>query len=524
MLNPIFYCITYMRRNIFLWLTILTLGVSASCDDNLTQVNPNGLTASSFWKTEADAVKSVNAVYATMQNRQHNLWLLFLADCRSDEAYSESPWGDLQNVGRFTFTNYDLPWLREVWQASYQAIYRANQVIKNVPNISMDETQKKRIVAEAKAIRAYYYYYLAGLWGNVPLMTQIEVPTFKPDQASEDQVWEQVVKDLTEAKADLPVRYENERDLGRITRGGATALLGKARMQQRKWQEAADAFKEIVDQVPAVYDLMPSFKDNFTTEFENNKESLWEIQYKEDPSRSGFPNYDRAGGDETSERAQFFGVRKIGWCDGQPTRFLFNEFLKEQTVDGKVDPRLNYTIYYYTPGEKVLYGKTYEEHFGDQFANEKNSIFFKKYTNYWKATDNYFSGINTRVIRLADVYLMYAEALNELGRTAEAIPFANRVRARSSMKELSVAMGKEDFREQLRHDRIVELGGESVRWFDLRRYGILSNALAGNAEGSPGQAPLDTEFKDFRPNKSELLPIPIYETGSNVKIQQNPGW
>jgi hypothetical protein len=500
------------------------MGVSFSCQNILDQENPNGLTAGSFWKTEEDAVKGVNAVYATMQNRQHNLWLLFLADNRSDEGYSESPWGDLANIGRFTFTNYDLPWLREVWQSSYQGIYRANQVIENVPNIAMDETRKKRIVAEAKAIRAYYYYYLAGLWGNVPLMNTIEEPTFKPNQSTEAQVWEQVIKDLTEARADLPVKYDNPSDLGRITKGGATALMGKAQMQQKKWQDAANTFKEIIDQVPAVYDLMPNYKDNFTTEFENNKESLWEIQYKEDPSRSGFPNYDRASGDETSERAQFFGVRRIGWCDGQPTRFLFNEFLKEQTVDGKTDPRLDYTIFYYKPGEKVLYGKTYEEHFGDQFNNEKNSIFWKKYTNYWKPTDNYFSGINTRTIRLADIYLLYAEALNELGRTAEAIPFANRVRQRSNMKQLAVSMSQADFREQLRHDRIVELGGETVRWFDLRRYGILSSNLAGNAEGNPGQTPFDTEFKEFRPNKSELLPIPIYETGSNVKIEQNPGW
>lgn len=169
----------------------------------------------------------------------------------------------------------------------------------------------------------------------------------------------------------------------------------------------------------------------------------------------------------------------------------------------------------------MLYGKTYDERgFGD------NDRFWKKYTNYWKPTDSYFSGINTRVIRLADVYLMYAEALNEQGSTSAAIPYANLVRQRSNMNDLPLSLTQGEFRQQLRHDRVLELAGESVRFVDMKRYGILSSALAGpNTDLSPKEADFDTEFKYFQTGKSEYLPIPLYEIDAfGGKLNQNSGW
>lgn len=502
---------------------IMTGGILFSCSESklLDQVNPNQASTATFWKNDADAIKGINAAYSGMQDRRFSLWTIFLTDLSSDEGYSQSPWTDLGNLSKFIVTDYNIPMNRESFEAAYQGIYRCHQVLENVPNINMDATLKKRILAEAKLIRAYFYYNMANIWGNVPLVLTSQTLSDRPTQATQAQVFEQVIKDCQEAATDLPESYSGL-DLGRLHKYSAIALLGKTYMQQRKWTEAAATFKQIIDKTPTLFDLMPDFKDNFTTDFENNKESLFEIQYF-DENRSGFPNYDVAGGSESSERAQFFGLRVIGWCDGQPTKWLYNQFLKEKDKNGKVDYRLDYTISYLkTDAPNTLYyGKTWA-----QYGFTADDRFWKKYTNYWKSTDSYFSGINNRVIRLADVYLLYAEALNELGQTAQGIPFANKVRARVNMTDLPLTMNQTNFRLQLRQERVLELAGETQRFWDMKRYGILGPELAGPDAGKKpaNQSDFDTDFTTFQKGKSELYPIPLYETDANPNIKQNPNW
>ncbi|MES2733729.1 MAG: RagB/SusD family nutrient uptake outer membrane protein [Bacteroidota bacterium] len=504
---------------------LLTFGIITGCEkekDLLNQTNPNSSVPESFWKNEKDAISALNAAYSNIQTPGITRWELFQYDMRSDEGYSQSPWTDLGNVGKFIFNDYNIAFIQDIWRECYRGIFRANQILKYVPDIAMDPVLKKRILAEATFIRGHLYFKLVTLWGRVPLVTEIKAPNDRPKQGTIEQGWAQVIADFSAAKADLPLQYTGN-DVGRATKGAAMAYLGKAYLQQHKYTEAAAQFKEIIDLVPARYDLIPNFKDNFTEDFENNQESIFEIQYISQ-NKSGTPSYDIAGGSgsESSERAQFFGVRNVGWCDGQVTKKLYNEFMKEKDKDNKVDPRLGYTMFYDHPGE-LMYGKPYG-HADRPFG--PNDRFWKKYTNYWKDTDSYFSGINDRRIRLADVYLMYAECLNELGQTPQAIPFANKVRARSNMKDLELDMNQSAFREQLRHDRIVELAGESVRFLDMMRYGILGPELAGTDPGNTpaNESDYDTEFKYFVKNKSEYLPIPLYELDANKELKQNLGW
>lgn len=512
---------------------VLTGGLLFSCNESklLDQVNPNQASTATFWKTSDDAIKGLNAAYSGMQERRWSLWLRFLTDLSSDEGYSQSPWTDLANISKFIVTDYNIPMNRESFEAAYQGLYRTHQVLENVPNIQMDATLQKRVLAEAKLIRAYFYYNMANVWGNVPLVLSSQTLGDRPPQATQADVFAQVIKDCQEAAVDLPESYTGE-DVGRLHKYSAIALLGKTYMQQRKWAEAAAAFKQIIDVVPTRFDLIANWKDNFTTELENNKESLFEIQYYEE-NRLGFPNYDVAGGSESSERAQFFGLRNTdgfkggGWCDGQPTKWLYNQFLKEKDKDGKVDQRLDYTIFYGGSSLKP-YGKTYAEF--NQSAGGKDFIattdrFWIKYTNYFKANDSYFSGINDRVIRLADVMLLYAEALNEQGQTATAIPFANRVRARVNMTPLALTMTQGAFREQLRQERVLELAGETQRYWDMKRYGIVGPEIAGPNPTEPANvSDFDTDFRTFQKGKSELYPIPLYETDANPNIKQNQGW
>lgn len=512
---------------------VLTGGLLFSCSESklLDQVNPNQASTATFWKTSDDAIKGLNAAYSGMQDRRWSLWIRFLTDLSSDEGYSQSPWTDLGNLSKFIVTDYNIPMNRESFEAAYQGIYRTHQVLENVPNITMDATLKKRVLAEAKLIRAYFYYNMANIWGNVPLVLQSQTLGDRPKQASQAEVFAQVIKDCQEAAVDLPENYTGI-DVGRLHKYSAIALMGKAFMQQRKWAEAAAAFKQIIDVVPARFDLIANWKDNFTTEFENNKESLFEIQYFEE-NRLGFPNYDVAGGSESSERAQFFGLRNTdgfsggGWCDGQPTKWLLNQFLKEKDRNGNVDQRLDYTIFH-ADSKLKAYGFTYAEHralAGGKDFNPATDRFWIKYTNYYKANDSYFSGINDRVIRLADVMLLYAEALNEQGQTAAAIPFANRVRARVNMNPLPLTMTQATFREQLRQERVLELAGETQRFWDMKRYGIAGPEIAGPNPTQPANvSDFDTDFRTFVKGKSELYPLPLYETDANPNLKQNAGW
>lgn len=514
---------------------LLSGGLLLGCSESklLDQVNPNQSSTATFWKTQNDAIQGLNAAYSGMQDRRWSLWHLFLTDLSSDEGYSQSPWTDLSNLSKFVVTDYNIPMNRESFEAAYQGIYRTNQILENVPNIEMDAVLQKRILAEAKVIRAYFYYSMANIWGNVPLVLASQTLGDRPQQSTQEQVFAQVIKDCQEAAVDLPESYTSQ-DVGRLHKYSAIALVGKTYMQQRKWAEAAAALKQIVDKTPTRFELMPDFKDNFTTAAENNKESLFEIQYYEE-NRLGFPNYDVAGGSESSERAQFFGLRNTdgfkggGWCDGQPTKWLYNQFLKEKDKAGKVDYRLDYTLFYGGSSLKP-YGKTYAEFTqstgGKDFKPDLDR-FWIKYTNYFKANDSYFSGINNRVIRLADVYLLYAEALNELGQTAQAIPFANRVRARVNMADLPLTMTQAVFRPQLRQERVLELAGETQRYWDMKRYGIVGPEIAGTdaATNKPANvSDFDTDFKTFVKGKTELYPIPLYETDANPNVKQNQGW
>jgi starch-binding outer membrane protein, SusD/RagB family len=293
-----------MNTKSLLLTAALTGGVLFSCSESklLDQVNPNQASTATFWKTADDAIKGLNAAYSGVQDRRWSLWTVFLTDMPSDEGYSQSPWTDLANLGKFIITDYNLPMNRESFEAAYQGLYRVHQVLENVPNIQMDAALQRRILAEAKVIRAYYYYSMANIWGNVPLVLSSQTLGDRPQQATQAQLFEQVIKDCTEAAADLPESYTGA-DVGRFHRYSAIALIGKTYMQQRKWAEAATALKRIIDVVPSRFDLMPDWRDNFTTAAENNKESIMEIQYFEE-NRLGFPNYDVAGGSESSERAQ----------------------------------------------------------------------------------------------------------------------------------------------------------------------------------------------------------------------------
>jgi hypothetical protein len=473
----------------------------AACAD-LDLTNPSQQTTDTFWASEQDARQAVTATYnGLLANGTYGRWLAFAHDIRSDIGFSPSPWADLSNFNKFTLVDFDFEVNREIWQHHYAAIFRANQVIANVPGIEMDAARRAAYVGEARFIRALLYFNLLNLYGgNIPLVLEPSQPDTRPASSTEAAVWAQIESDATAARAALPNSWSGA-DVGRATAGSAAALLGKAHLQQREWALAEAALAPLTS--GGRYALMASYGDNFTAQAENNRESVFEVQFGD---RSQL-----ALGVRGLNIAKMVGPCGPSFCDGRPTRWYFDQFLAERTVGGDVDPRLDATIFWNKPGGMDVYGRSFASRYG---ANSTD-LFFKKWGEHYIPGDqDWDAGINYRVIRYADVLLMLAEAINEQGRPAEALPLLNQVRRRVGMPDVPAGLSAATMRERILRERLLELGLEQQRLLDLKRHGRLTAALVSN----------DQEFSFFVPNKSELLPIPITETNLNPGVTQNPGW
>ena len=511
-----------MKKIVLFSLLIASLGLG-SCEKELDINNPNQPTVEVFWKTADDAQKGVNAIYSTLHRGAISRWLPFYYIIRSDEGRSQSPFTPIvTNMDQFRITDYNFFGHYDIWRDNYLGIFRANQVIANVPAIQMDETQKQRLMGEAKFLRGLFYYHLVTLWGNVPLMLTPSTTSDRPATSPQAAVWAQIQQDLSDAATALPSKYTSPDDLGRVTKGSAYALLAKALMQQRKYNEALTPLQWLVTgEGNTIYNLVPNYRDNFLITTENNAESVFEWQFQRNPTE----NHD----DDTDPRAdnlnygtsvaQFFAPPGIGWSDGEAQRWVVHQFLKEPTATGQRDPRLEATFLYDStdvrgPQFTQIYGQTFAQRYG----TDNQRVWFRKFLNdHWKNEEGYNSPNNWRYIRYADVLLMYAEALNATGSTQQAYPFVDRVRQRAGLAPLSTVMpgmNQDQFLAQLKQERLLELAGEGHRWNDLTRWGDLGPELAQR----------DPAFSTFVVGRSELLPIPQQESDINPNVSQNPNY
>lgn len=513
-----------ISKYIFAAALAVTLG---SCKKSLDLdiENPNRIDESNFWRTGADALQGINAVYGNFYRNGPSRWLPYYMDVRSDDGYSTSPWNELRSVGALNITDYNFEVQADTWGHHWRGVYRANQVIANVPGIDMDATLRSQYVGEAKFLRAWYYYNLLTIWGNIPLILTPSNPEDKPSQVPMAEVWAQMEKDLTEASAALPVSYTGE-EKGRVTKGAAQGMLGRVYLQQGKNQQAVDALAYLITGAGASqYGLVSNYYDNFRHTTENNIESVFEIQFKMRPENTGD---DAPTSNVGTSRAPFFAPPGHGFNDANLHRWVLNEFHQEKTVGGQRDPRLAVTALYDStdvggPNVTLVYGSTFaSKNYDPGIANR---VWYRKYLNDELRINQFevFNGPkNFRSIRFADVLLMYAEALNNLGRTSEAYPFVDRVRERAGLAKLSVArpgLSQAQFLRQLMHERITELTGESTRWNDLARWGYFDDAAKLNELKAR-----DPEFNNFVLGKSKYMPIPQFEIDINPNLQQNPGW
>ena len=491
-----------------------------SCsDEELELTNPNTLTVDQFWKTPDDAQKGVNAIYAMFyKDGLWARWMYFRLDLTSDEGFSNSPWTELADWTRFNYVNYNFWEGNSVtFRDSYKSIFRCNQVLANVPNIEFeDEAQKQAILAQAKFLRGLHYFYAAEIWENIPLVLTPLLPGDTPVQNTKAEVFAQIEQDLNDAFDALPATWDGA-NTGRPTKGAAKAMLAKLYMQQRRWSDAKTAMDYIISGEGAAYSLAANFEDNFTHTTENNPESVFEIQFGD--QRLGDTG-EGANAAVSTNRPQFFAPRGIGWSDGQARYWVVNLFKEELTTGGNLDERLRHTLFY--PDLEADFGDlTYGRHWE---WNADEAFFRKGARDYYRNNEDYYCQVNYRLIRYSDILLMYAEALNELGQTADAYQYVDMVRARSNMAPLATAYpaigtNHDQFLARLKKERVLELCGESVRWLDLKRWGDLETQAGLDAVRSR-----DADFNNFVIGKSIRMPLPQSEVDNNPNASQNPGY
>ena len=511
-----------MRKYIYV-LLFLVLFIT-SCKQDLDVANPNAPATSLFWQNANDAQQGVNAIYSTLHRGPIVLWMWFYYTVRSDEAFSVSPDAAIpNNMDRFLITDYNFGRTNDIYGNNYIGIFRANQVLENVPDIEMDEALKARLIGEAKFFRGFFYFNLASLFGNVPLMLTTSTYTDQPANAARAQVWEQAATDLTEAAAALPVRYTGA-DVGRVTKGAANALLAKVYMQQRQWDKALAPLQFLVEgEGRTVYDLVPNYRDNFLSTTENNIESVFEWQFATNESEFTDNDVQTPNQNYGSPLAQFVAPANVGFSDAEIHRWVINEFHKEKTVTGARDPRIEASFFYDStdvrgPSATMIYGQTFTQRYG---ANNRR-VWIRKFSNDaepGRTGEGFRSANNYRFIRYADVLLMYAETLNELNRTADAYQYVNRVRQRAGLAPLQANLSQAQFRNQIMHERVTELAGEGHRWNDLDRWGYFES-----------QAKLDEliqrdpAFSTFMLDRHRLLPLPQRDVDINPNLNQNPNY
>ncbi|HEY0272182.1 MAG TPA: RagB/SusD family nutrient uptake outer membrane protein, partial [Chitinophaga sp.] len=449
----------------------------------------------------------------------------------ADDGVSFAGWTELSEYAKFIFTNYDFSETNtKMFKEHYVAIFRANQVLDNIDKVTFaDEAHKQDLVGQVKFLRSFYYFYITTLWNNVPFVLKTSSASDKPAQASPDEVLTQLEADLEDAVTKLPPTRDPA-NVGRPTKGAAYGLLAKVYMQHHKYAEAIKCFQWLVDgDGRNYYDLVPDYGDDFNNGKENNKESLFEIQFSL-AHNVGFDQTDNYADPNAQLGTQIEmnqGPAGIGWNNIEARRWLIDYYKREKTLDGKNDIRLFYTLWYNDAGkdfpqrsDTLIYGDTWHPDWGSR-------VFIKKYSTsamplyYWN--DN-----NFRSLRYADMLLLYAEALNETqGPVEEAVNCVNRVRQRVNLPTLQqstfyngaqIIADKAAFREHLKIERALELSLECVRWIDLKRWGLTDQATINALKSR------DDDFNNFIIGKSDCMPLPQSEVDNNPNLKQNPNY
>lgn len=480
-----------MKANKWIYtLLVLALFSFSSCKDYLEFPPENTIPAEGFFETEDHAVQSVNSIYAHLRTWEMvSFAYIIMQEVPSDNSQKGSVVGDatfINDYDNFAYTANQFV-VKDYWTGRYKGINLCNQSITNIPEITMNEELKTRLIGEAKFLRALLYFDLVRAFGDVPTPMKVPVGPEINKRTPKDEVYAMIATDLMDAAAILPASYDAA-NKGRATSGSAKGLLAKVYLYMERYPDAERLAGEVVSS--GNYSLVPDYYDVFRVPAENGPESVFEIQAQQVEGNDGV---------SFCQHAEVQSVRGMwGWGFNIPTDDLAAAF------DAAGDPiRKAVTILFkgdVTPDGNLIAGATSLE--GVTVPRYNGKVYFPPSQ---QVTGPFGSGQNIRVLRFSEILLIQAEARFRQGNVSGAAGPLKTVRDRVNLPEIGTPTLEDILRE-----RRLELAMEGDRFFDLVRTGQAATVLAS---------------KGFTPNRNELFPIPQELIDlSEGNLTQNTGY
>ena len=487
----------------------------SACDDFLTVESPDQLNSENYWRNQSDVESGLAATYSQMYLMTYSGDQWSFPEVKWPvEAYREdiiSMGNDAMNypnwveLAYFTYTNGNSQFT-SMWDSYYRGISFANQVIEKAG--AMDESLinpevKSDLVNEARFLRAFYHMQLLLNWKEIIIRDKYLTDSneLNKELSPRESVCKFIIEDLKAATA-LPASYDAE-NVGRATRGAAYAYLGFAYLTMA-YETPENESTYLTEALAALnnvqgYELVDDFKSMFDGSNKNSKESIFEIQFSMSSAN---------GAVYRTQLHRWMGCSELGgWDEILPSQTLMDEYMKEGEIasTGLYDSRLYETVFfqcdYFNDGTGKVYGHNYDDLFS------YNRPAFRKFmpATVEELNQNY-SAINIPLMRYANVLLMKAEILNKQGHPEQAIPLINQVREVHGDMPAMKGTSQAEVQAQIEHERMIEFPLENYRWYDLRRWEKLSEAL--QAAGRSG----------FEEAKNAFYPVPQTELNANESL------
>jgi hypothetical protein len=484
-----------------------------SCSKDFVDIQPKGqFLSQNYYSNEEQAYGGLVGVYDVLRKNAGGFEnMITMMNAGSDDNYAggggATDGAGIQGFSNFTINENIMP--ESFWNDHFQGIFRANVLLTRLADVpDMSDANKARFTAEAKALRATYYFNLVRMFRNIPLLLEplTTANMYEVQQAPPAEVYAQIEKDLADAIPDLPATISSADEKGRYTKAAAQAMLGKVFLYDGKNAQAAEQLAQ-VNGTPGQTSqygnkLLTNYADlwSFTNKF--NTESILEgLHTNASNADWGFWG---TGADEGNSVNQMVGPRSYSRPAGStapdiPSGWSFNVFTQEFYDVIKPDPRFAATVFdmkALKAGGLADYIEGYMNtgYFLNKFIPRRSDV-----RTGGGALELNFQQ-NDYIIRLADTYLMEAEALGGTGSRAQALLDA--VRARVGLPSVPVSLAA------IKAERRLELAGEGHRFFDLVRWGDAASKLAS---------------RGFVAGKHEIFPIPFREL-QGTQLQQNPNY
>jgi len=501
-----------MKKIIFYIFGVLLL---SACDSYLDTVPTDRFTQDTYWTSKENVEAAVVGAYSVLNNGNsfYAAANMVYLDALTPNTYQYN--GDLNlisrglhdaNTGKFNGT----------WNSSYEGIGRVNNILANIDQVDFDEKLKARYIAEAKFLRALFYFPLWNLYAGAPLIT--DAPNLESQgklaRSSADDLLKQILADLDDAsKPDALAKTYSGLEKGRATLGAVLAFKARVLLYASQWKEAAETAKEVI--ALDVYSLFSDYRGLFYLENEGNSEVIFDIQY-------AYPEF--AHSLDVSLDQQLGSsplpdlIEDYYAVDGLPidksTLFDKNNPYKNR------DPRLGATVI--LPGSQFKGATVAANQYPSTGAGLKKYTVYKDLEKPVAVQTSGTSELNYIVLRYADVLLTFAEAQNELsGPSEEVFQALDQIRERAKMPKYNRNLSQLQLRDEIRHERRIELAGEGLYYFDIRRWKIADKLLNSDVFNLSG-ARIDS--RAFRLDRDYLWPVPSIAIQYNDQLTQNPNY